>query len=162
MTLNSLKKEWTGFSTMIFQGTSPSQEQYDETKKAFYAGSLALMTMMNEIGEDDVDEVFGMAHLDSVHKECEAFYEGLRKEQEEKERPLLKDMDEPTLQEHIDKQMRYLKSCETQDTIGTMLVIFQYNGITQYGASVDPTTAPDALRDLANRLEARDGVERGP
>jgi hypothetical protein len=39
-------------------------------------------------------------------------------------------------------------------------VIFQDNGISQYGATVDPETAPQALRELADRLERRQTVKR--
>lgn len=49
---------------------------------------------------------------------------------------------------------------QTPDTIGSMLVIFQDDGITQYGATVDPETAPQALRELADRIERRQTVKR--
>lgn len=76
-------------------------------------------------------------------------------------KPLLKDMDEPTLSEHLNEQLRFIKSRQTPDTIGSMLVIFGDNGITQYGATVDPETAPQALRELADRIEKRETVKRG-
>lgn len=73
---------------------------------------------------------------------------------------LLKDMTEPELAEHISKQMRFIQSCKTPDTVGAMLIIFQDNGITQYGASINPEDAPAALRELADRLERRETVKR--
>lgn len=73
---------------------------------------------------------------------------------------LMKDMTEPELREHINKQLRFIKSCQTPDTIGSMLIVFQDNGITQYGATVHRVTAPQALRELADRLEKKDVVER--
>lgn len=74
---------------------------------------------------------------------------------------LMKDMTEPELSEHLAKQLRFIKSCQTPDTIGSMLIIFQDDGITQYGATVHPETAPQALRELADRLERRETVKRG-
>lgn len=73
---------------------------------------------------------------------------------------LMKYMTEPELREHLTKQLRFIKSCQTPDTIGSMLVIFQDDGITQYGATVDPETAPQALRELADRIERRQTVKR--
>lgn len=73
---------------------------------------------------------------------------------------LMKDMTEPELSGHLRKQLRFIRSCQTKDTIGSMLVIFQDNGITQYGATVDPETVPQALRELADRIERRETVKR--
>lgn len=73
---------------------------------------------------------------------------------------LMRYMTEPELSFHLNKQIRFIKSCETDDTLGSMLVIFQDDGITQYGATVDPETAPQALRELADRIERRQTVKR--
>lgn len=72
----------------------------------------------------------------------------------------MQDMTEPELSEHLGKQLRFIKSCQTKDTIGSMLVIFQDNGICQYGATICPSTAPQSLRELADRLERRQTVTR--
>ena len=72
----------------------------------------------------------------------------------------LKYMTEPELSAHLTKQLRFIKSCQTKDTIGSMLIIFQDDGITQYGSTVDPETAPQALRELADRIEQRQTVKR--
>lgn len=73
---------------------------------------------------------------------------------------LLKDMNQQQIGEHLTKQLRFIKSCQTPDTIGSMLIIFQDDGISQYGATVDPETAPQALRELADRIERRESVKR--
>jgi hypothetical protein len=72
----------------------------------------------------------------------------------------MQDMTEPELREHLNRQLRFISSQQTPDTIGSMLIIFQSNGITQYGATVDPETAPQALRELADRIERRQTVKR--
>ena len=69
-------------------------------------------------------------------------------------------MTEPELSEHLTHQLRFIKGCQSEDTIGSMLIIFQEDQITQYGATVHPENVPQALRELADRLEARDTVER--
>lgn len=73
---------------------------------------------------------------------------------------LMRDMTEPELAEHLTRQLRFIRSCQTKDTIGSMLVIFQDDGIAQYGATVDPETVPQALRELADRIERRETVKR--
>ena len=73
---------------------------------------------------------------------------------------LLKDMTEPELAEHLNRQLRFIKASQTPDTVGSMLIIFGDNGISQYGATVDPETAPAALRELADRIEKRQTVKR--
>ena len=72
----------------------------------------------------------------------------------------MQDMTEPELSEHLNRQLRVIKRWQTADTVGSMLVIFQDDGITQYGATIDPETAPDALRELADRIERRETVKR--
>jgi hypothetical protein len=69
-------------------------------------------------------------------------------------------MTESELSENLGKQLRFIKSCHTPDTVGSMLVIFQDDGITQYGATIDPEAAPSALRELADRIERRQTVKR--
>lgn len=73
---------------------------------------------------------------------------------------LLKYMTEPELRKHLNIQLGFIKSCETEDTIGSMLVVFGEDGICQYGATIDPETAPQALRELADRIESRTTVKR--
>lgn len=73
---------------------------------------------------------------------------------------LMKYMTEPELGAHLTTQLKFIKYCQTPDTIGSMLIIFQDDGITQYGATIDPETAPQALRELADRIERRQTVKR--
>jgi len=72
----------------------------------------------------------------------------------------MQDMTEPELGEHLNRQLRFIKANQSPDTIGSMLIIFQANGITQYGATINPETAPQALRELADRIEHRQTVKR--
>ena len=72
----------------------------------------------------------------------------------------LRYMTEPEIAEHLNRQLRFIKGCQTPDTVGSMLIIFQKDGICQYGATVDPETAPQALRELADRIESRQTVKR--
>ena len=78
-----------------------------------------------------------------------------------RQKKMLKYMTEPELKEHVTKQLKFIKRCQTVDTVGSMLVIFQDDGVCQYGATIDPETAPQALCELADRIERRETVKRG-
>lgn len=75
---------------------------------------------------------------------------------------LMKDMTEPQLTEHMTRMMQYVKDCQTPDTIGSVLLVAQDNGISQYAASVEREEVPAMLREMADRLDAGDSVERQP
>ncbi len=72
----------------------------------------------------------------------------------------LQDMTEPELAEHFRKIMRMVNEQQPEDVIGSMVITFMTNGISQYVASIDPETAPQALRELADRIERRQTVKR--
>lgn len=73
---------------------------------------------------------------------------------------LMRFMTEPELGEYLSRQLRFIKSCQTTDTTGSTLIIFQDDGITQYGSTIDPETSPQALRELADRIEMRETIKR--
>lgn len=68
---------------------------------------------------------------------------------------LMRDMTSPELDAHITKQMQLIKSRQTADVAGFMLVIFRSDGIAEYGSTIDPKTAPKALRQLADKIEGQ-------
>lgn len=72
----------------------------------------------------------------------------------------LEDMNEPELAEHFSSIMESVDDRQPDDVIGSMVITFMGNGISQYVASIDPETAPEALRELADRLERRQTVKR--
>jgi len=72
----------------------------------------------------------------------------------------LEDMPEPELAEHFRSIIKSVDCRQPDDVIGSMVITFMDNGISQYVASIDPETAPDALRELADRLEQRTTVKR--
>jgi hypothetical protein len=72
----------------------------------------------------------------------------------------LQDRTEPELRLYFNSLMDFLKSQKPADVTGFVLLTFQSNNITQYASSVDPSTIPAALREVANRIESRDRVTR--
>lgn len=73
---------------------------------------------------------------------------------------LMKDMTEPELGRHFKRIMFDVDEQQPDDVIGSMVITFTDCGIAQYVASIDPETAPQALRELADRLERRETVKR--
>lgn len=164
MPLTTIEQEWDAYSTMIYDGISPSPVQFDETRRAFFAGGYSVFALMSELAGEDVSESDAFKYLTLTTEFFERFKTSLIEEAaaDTAARParLIKDMNEPELADHLNNQLRFIKACQTGDTVGSMLVIFQDDGITQYGATIDPETAPQALRELADRIERRETVKR--
>ena len=53
----------------------PGTTQYEETRKAFYAGAKIVMTAVNAAGEEHVSEEAGVFLLASMETEINAFFE---------------------------------------------------------------------------------------
>ena len=98
-------------------------------------------------------------HLQVALAKVEVFLEMIHRVEQGAAKQL-KYMTEPEIGEHLANQLRFIRASQTEDTVGSMLIIFQQDGITQYGATVDPETAPQALRELADRIEQRQTVKR--
>ena len=131
--------------------------------------------MSRDISQDVADavELVTRRLVDLRYKHDRAFIEALRLVNEVAQQTVemnimaaippdkrMEHMTEPELSTHLTRQLRFIKASQSEDTIGSMLIIFQEDGITQYGSTVHPENVPQALRELADRLEARDTVER--
>ena len=159
--MKTIEQEWTGFAAMIFGGAVPTEAQYDEMRKAFFAGYWSLFCALQQIGEPETNEKDAEAFLEARGAEIEAYRKSMHAEISKRpEPPLMRHMTEPELDAHLSAKIRYLKATQTPDTIGSMLIIFQDNGVCLYSATIDPETAPQALREVADRIEKRETVKR--
>lgn len=66
------------------------------------------------------------------------------------------DMTPEELVNHMRHQIRFIHACQTEDTIGSMLIVFGSDCQGQYASTVSQECAPAALRELADRLERRE------
>lgn len=82
--LNSIEKEWTGFSKMLFKGMRPTRTQVQEMKNAFFAGYAACNFGMQRIGHDDITEQQGMDFITARTEESQSFLRKLLKEYAER------------------------------------------------------------------------------
>lgn len=80
MKLQTIAEQWRDYWAEITKGMQHiSDVQKTETRRGFYAGMFAAICTMRECGTDNVSEDDAVAHLESMHRECMAFY-GLVKE----------------------------------------------------------------------------------
>lgn len=71
--LRSVAAMWVLYRTRVLAVNAPPI-QVSECRRAFYAGVQSiLLDGLLGIGDDSVSEEQGVAHLDSLHKECEQF-----------------------------------------------------------------------------------------
>lgn len=73
---------------------------------------------------------------------------------------LIKDMDEPSLREYFSLVMEATLSVTPPDVDWLMVVMHTDQGISQYVASKKMHGVPEALRELADRIEKGDTIER--
>ena len=68
---------WKLFAKAIFGKEPVAQVQYDEMRKAFFAGATAMLRMMQAVGDDSVSEAMGVEMLDGIEEECVEFSKNL-------------------------------------------------------------------------------------
>jgi hypothetical protein len=68
----TVKAHWASFSKLVFGDKKPSPIQYQEMRRAFYAGFHGNLMMMRH-GIAALDEEPAVAALEALHAECQAF-----------------------------------------------------------------------------------------
>ena len=72
-----VEAHWQIFAKAIFAGEPVSRVQYEEMRKAFFAGATAMLRMVQSVGDDSVTEEQGVMVLDAVEQECVQFSKDL-------------------------------------------------------------------------------------
>jgi hypothetical protein len=76
MRLETVAESWTTYRTKVLPPDA-SDGQVIECRRAFYAGVyFCLLNLMHNIGDDSTDEEQGIAELEKLKAECEAFAAG--------------------------------------------------------------------------------------
>ena len=73
--LKTIKDEWETFSEVVYGGKNISQIQYDETKRAFYAGAYVVLTHAIQIGKLNITKRQEMDHFKSLKLELEEYFQ---------------------------------------------------------------------------------------
>lgn len=76
--MDTVEGMWDEFARRILAPMNVSENQYTETRRAFYGGAWCMLSAMQRIGEDDVNEDAGVAYLQSRHAEIVKFYEDVK------------------------------------------------------------------------------------
>ena len=72
----TIKEQWVSFIEVIFGNLMPSDVQYTEMQKAFYADSAVVLHNLGMISK--LDEEKGVEVLQAMHQECIRFVDSLR------------------------------------------------------------------------------------
>lgn len=71
-TTNHLQLAWLTYQRDVIPKDAPTV-QYEECRRAFYAGAAALFGLVTQVGEDAVSEEAGAAFLDQINQELQAY-----------------------------------------------------------------------------------------
>lgn len=81
MVLNTIEKEWQGFSAMVFaKMPHVSEVQRKEMKKAFFAGAWTMFVMFEQTGTDEYTEAQALTQIGCLRDECEEFQKAIIRE----------------------------------------------------------------------------------
>lgn len=74
----TINSEWESLVKAMFGDGPISQIQYDEMKKAFYAGAATVIKIMIGVSDDSVSEEAGAEIFEGLRQECIEFARGLK------------------------------------------------------------------------------------
>lgn len=74
----TIAEEWRHYETATMPRDACST-QVIETRRAFYAGAIAMLNMVQGVGGADVNEAAGVAYLESLRLEGLAFFDLVQK-----------------------------------------------------------------------------------
>lgn len=69
--MNTIHDEWERYSKAILEN-DVSKIQYTETKRAFYAGVQALLSIVNRIGDEETEVTLSIVH--GISKEVHDYF----------------------------------------------------------------------------------------
>ncbi len=71
-----IETEWQSYLQQVVP-ENPSSVQVQETRRGFYAGAQSLLTLITKVGIDDVSEDQGVAHIERLNRELDAFFQAV-------------------------------------------------------------------------------------
>ncbi len=70
--MNRIQQAWDSYLRDVVPVGAPAV-QITESKRAFFAGALAAFTVYTDVAPDDVSEEEGVARLEALYQELEAY-----------------------------------------------------------------------------------------
>lgn len=71
--LKTIEEQWEQYANSVFT-SPPSDIQYFEMKKSFYAGMWSAICCIETVGLPNVPEEVGLSYLEQIRNECIAFH----------------------------------------------------------------------------------------
>ena len=71
--LRSVESMWDEFQSVVFADMKPSSCQYNEMRKAFYAGAIQMFGVVEAMGSSDVGEVEAVSYFENIEAELLRF-----------------------------------------------------------------------------------------
>jgi hypothetical protein len=72
---DQIKRQWEEFKKLIPKDAP--RVQFEETRRAFYAGAVVMFSILRSVGGDEVSEDQGIKLFESVEREIVAYGEEL-------------------------------------------------------------------------------------
>lgn len=79
----SIKMCWAIFADAIFKDVNPSMEQYEQSRRCFYAGFVECFKIMSDLSSTLTEEE-AMKTLDRINAEAKEFFELMRRTMNER------------------------------------------------------------------------------
>lgn len=70
--MNSLEEHWHEWAEACLPECC-SDIQRQETKRAFYSGAVAILQVVEQVGNDDIDEETGTKVVSKIYREIDEF-----------------------------------------------------------------------------------------
>ena len=70
--MSTMAEQWAAYEAQVLPSTA-GETQRIETRRGFYAGAQALLSLINRVSIDDVSEDQGAAMIERLHQELLAF-----------------------------------------------------------------------------------------
>ena len=70
--MRTIAEQWADFERLVLPRTAGAVQR-QETRRAFYAGAQAALTVSVEIADADLSDEAGAAVLEGLHDECQRF-----------------------------------------------------------------------------------------
>ncbi len=79
-----IKSAWQSFAEKTMPQVPVNSPQYRHMKNAFFSGAFVVITIAEQIGNDEISEDRGVEILESIKQDVDSYIRDLKKRQVEK------------------------------------------------------------------------------
>lgn len=70
--MRTIQKHWEGYKNLVLPPHA-SDIQIEECRRAFYAGAISCLNVMDSVGDESISENAGVEIIEGLHQELESF-----------------------------------------------------------------------------------------